>query len=1355
MDSRTPQSRPNKRPIDKDSSQGRSIKRFFPAEGDQLSAEKVFKFRVLLPNGTSVDLNLRRPGAEMTLEEFVHTVKREYLSVVRQTEASKPSSSINWSSQDFHLFDANANPISKKLVLNNFRRNSKNPNILLLQDGSAEIGKYENMWDLTPDTDLLRELPEHYTFETALADLIDNSLQAVWSNGRNERRLIRVELAQDKIEIFDTGPGMDGSDENSIAKWGKIGASLHRLAREQGIESKPPYLAPLFGMYGYGGPFATMHLGRRALISSKTKQSKKVYMLHLERESLLSSSSGQTWRANGGLRDADKDELEKASHGSFTKVEIFNTEQRSMKMKQLKCRLKDIYFPYIQCDELSRTGKTQMPIEFQVNGIGLAEILGGEVAVTNVNSCNGPDFTLQLHLTKDASQATSSSNPGYTAPREANARLKCVYFPITQGKESIDKILEELKRDGCGNTEDFKTFSRVSVRRLGRLLPDARWVLLPFMEPKHKKGEHGQILKRCCYRVKCFIDTDAGFKPTPSKTDLAHQNPYTIALKSFGKKHLEKEKDVHIEINKDGKELNLAKLEKLYEDWIISMHKKYDEEIGSGNDEPTFVVNPSDKQELGISSKVIRVHKVFRRKGAIWKSGQKIKILKGAYVGHHKTNSYATLEFVILEGWEGDAGGEARLICRPISIPDESGCRLVFYNENPSIKIGGSISLPVNVIDSGKCVTIDDAEWENQLQKHSLKVPSSISLLSAKDCQELGIGGALPDNVVCAGCDPPEEIVAVVRPASFSCAVKSKNLDRKYIVQDELEMTMDIKFRAVHVDSENINIFSMKVTPSIREDCRGFYIFQLGNNRPNLFQKAGLYTFLFCVKGRRGLTFEKKVKVRALSKAGSWRPNEQQKHLNTENASVRTPCSKGKSLLCQESSELDALCNSRHHSAQKRILLLRDSSEPSDMGNLIESKMNHRETLHPQELPESESEGDDPHQSAERRKLLPPDFASSSVMGNKVKCEMKDHEELWDELCQYGLCIKQREMNIESLNLLLSDIERDMSNLQGSPYLDLHDLERTAGKKLVAEQIVCRGDSAAAVICRLFQSVTYKEKGIDFADKVLGVVALLGTVQTHDLSRIFAQYLGEHQMLAIVCKSYADAAYLEKHDPDGRVNNAYGLHELATKLGISINRQYHVLCVENIRPYAGDFSSDPQRYLSLPEPTLPNGKPPPGFLGYAVNMIELDVNFWFWRTASGHGLRETLFYRLFGELQVYENRQCMNMASCCIKDGAVSLDGGILRGNGVISLGHWEPDVKFPVLPLDSQRYFSPRKVEVLKEIEAKKQELRETNYKLKAEQRTLGEVMKKFKETKERYQSLLDEKEKSLSGLTMQILNQ
>lgn len=37
------------------------------------------------------------------------------------------------------------------------------------------VSDLQNMWDLTPDTDLLTELPEEYTFETAIADLIVSS----------------------------------------------------------------------------------------------------------------------------------------------------------------------------------------------------------------------------------------------------------------------------------------------------------------------------------------------------------------------------------------------------------------------------------------------------------------------------------------------------------------------------------------------------------------------------------------------------------------------------------------------------------------------------------------------------------------------------------------------------------------------------------------------------------------------------------------------------------------------------------------------------------------------------------------------------------------------------------------------------------------------------------------------------------------------------------------------------------------------------------------------------------------------------------------------------------------------------
>lgn len=57
-------------------------------------------------------------------------------------------------------------------------------------------------------------------------------------------------------------------------------------------------------------------------------------------------------------------------------------------------------------------------IFLQVNGVGLTEIEGGEVAITNLHSSNGPEFVLQLHFYHDS--------------QEANARLRLVYFPFRE-----------------------------------------------------------------------------------------------------------------------------------------------------------------------------------------------------------------------------------------------------------------------------------------------------------------------------------------------------------------------------------------------------------------------------------------------------------------------------------------------------------------------------------------------------------------------------------------------------------------------------------------------------------------------------------------------------------------------------------------------------------------------------------------------------------------------------------------------------------------------------------------------------------------------------------------------------------
>ncbi|KAF6146066.1 hypothetical protein GIB67_033425 [Kingdonia uniflora] len=250
-------------------------------------------------------------------------------------------------------------------------------------------------------------------------------------------------------------------------------------------------MQPFFGMFGYGGAIASMHLGRHALVSSKTKESGKVYMLHLKKEALMSDSGEKTWKTDGGIRDQLDEEISLSPHGSFTK-----------------------------CDELVATGKTSTPVEFQVNNMDLAEFEDGEVATTNLLSCNGPEFVFQLYFS--TKQDTTTKSTGSRVSHKANARLKCVYFPLVEGKESIAKILESLDDDRLEVDENFDTFCRVSIRRLGRLLPDARWGRLPFMEPRQKKGGKAQLMKRCCSRVKCFVETDAGFNPNPYKVCLVH-----------------------------------------------------------------------------------------------------------------------------------------------------------------------------------------------------------------------------------------------------------------------------------------------------------------------------------------------------------------------------------------------------------------------------------------------------------------------------------------------------------------------------------------------------------------------------------------------------------------------------------------------------------------------------------------------------------------------------------------------------------------------------------------------------------------------------------------------------------------
>ncbi|KAL0321555.1 UNVERIFIED_CONTAM: Nicotinamide/nicotinic acid mononucleotide adenylyltransferase [Sesamum calycinum] len=1204
MYSKTPQSSMNKRPRE-DSSTERPRKSPYGVVKveDDASETKIFKFRVLLPNGTTLELKLSELRNEMPIEEFVGVVKREYFNVAKQRRSLEPKRAINWKYQDLYFTDVHANKMRIKVNFQDFMPNSWH--FLWLHDGSAEPDAYEEMWDLTPDTDLLKELPDDYTFETALADLIDNSLQALWSNGKCERKLIRyeiaiVELHADRITIFDTGPGMDGTDgnlvkcERSTLLWrffkfgnsnvihgfpnyainwfaenlfivllielsqGKNGSIFAQISKRESYRGQTPIsngnselscillivdLNPFFGMFGYGGPVATMCLGRHAIVSSKTKNCKKVFTLHLEREALVGSSRSE----------------------SCWKVEIFEPKMKTMDIKHLRCQLKDIYFPYIQ-----------------VNGKDLVGIRGGEVATTNLHSCNGPNFILELRFSNG--QDTSMLGQSQKVFLEANARLKCVYFPIVKP-------------------------------------------LLPFMEPKPKVGEKAQILRRCCSRVKCFIDTDSGFKPTPNKTDLAHHHPYTKALKNFGNRAPDNEKDVQIEISRDGKKLTLAQLEKQYNDWVSEMHVQYDEEIDGGLDQATLVVVSSEIKKLGISS-----------------------------------------------------DGEARLICRPLGLPEDKGCQLLVENGNRTIDIRDSLSLPIRVIDNGK---------------------------------------GLPADVVQAGDAPPENIVAVIRPKSFPES-SSKRLDQKFIVRNSLDMSLEVNLRA---GSKSVgrhgHIYSVRIPPSSHKGLHGLYIFPLKSKRPDLFQKAGSYALSFSLNGSRDLRFEHEVKVQAAANVGSWKVTSHKQdliytvsytwrstkiiahpqklkmqlipgHIVEELAlevaangfvdlsnTLKVSKGYGKDILLSATFQERVIFRLDFQTEKREIQTVsKVHVEKTRRGNYAEIG-NHEDEGHPILSPQNSCQENLlilPQSPALKVPEWTPKLEStnslnensdvSPIQHQQFRCinrkvhftnifllmKLKSHmpsskmmllymvkvDELEDDLASCGMRKMHRETNLQILDDRRKDIEQHISVLQASIDLDLRNASRTCAKELIQKQIKSKSQSASAVICRLHEEVPFEPRSQD----ILGIVALLGTAESIELSRLL---LVRSSLLNFV-EERTEPGTVLFHDVD-----FFGTIPW---------------------PITSKPSSNPQELLPLQKPTLPNGDVPQGFIGYAVNMISIEASYLRWRTKSGHGLRETLFYRLFGELQVYRNRDCMKKAQSCIENGAVSLDGGVMRGNGLVSLGH-------------------------------------------------------------------------------------
>ncbi|KAF7131492.1 hypothetical protein RHSIM_Rhsim09G0205800 [Rhododendron simsii] len=308
-------------------------------------------------------------------------------------------------------------------------------------------------------------------------------------------------------------------------------------------------------------------------------------------------------------------------------------------------------------------------------------------------------------------------------------------------------------------------------------------------------------------------------------------------------------------------------------------------------------------------------------------------------------------------------------------------------------------------------------------------------------------------------------------------------------------------------------------------------------------------------------------------------------------------------------------------------------------------------------------------------------FQAQTVVYNSKKFE--------DDLKMFGLKIKKHEDNIRILKTQRNKLDDSILDLQvnlgkyhssSSPMIKDEDHSHVDSEEETVENIIKQEKSAAGILCVLKTRHANQTSHLPLTKDVLGIVATLGKVDDDNLSRLLSEYLGIETMLAVVCKTYNGVKALETYEQDGSVNKSSGIHGLGTSIGRHLDGRFPVICLENLRPYVGEFvADDPQMRLDLLKPRLPSGESPPGFIGLAVNMINIDNANLFCVTADGHGLRETLFYNLFSGLQVYRTRADMLQALPCIRNGAVSLDGGMVKTNGLFCLGNRvDIDVKFP-----------------------------------------------------------------------------
>jgi len=184
---------------------------------------------------------------------------------------------------------------------------------------------------------------DEYDFITALAEIIDNSVQSTAHNEANKRNIV-ITKKDNSLEIEDNGVGMD---IEGLKHWCTLGESKPnpvKLMQHLPNDATPAsFLTSDISRYGVGSKKAIFNIGSRVTVVTKTKQSAVESQVTLDRDELEQSANPWNQKIKVVPTNTSKND-------SYTKFVIYNVKKSYLENYDsivLRNQLAHIYHYYI------------------------------------------------------------------------------------------------------------------------------------------------------------------------------------------------------------------------------------------------------------------------------------------------------------------------------------------------------------------------------------------------------------------------------------------------------------------------------------------------------------------------------------------------------------------------------------------------------------------------------------------------------------------------------------------------------------------------------------------------------------------------------------------------------------------------------------------------------------------------------------------------------------------------------------------------------------------------------------------------------------------------------------------------